>query len=92
MRLVHPYIFEVIQASEGLRCLQLCSFTGLSQNPQHDCDWKKDIQRMVKVRGTLGDDLVQEMIQSKTCLKQSQLEQLAQNLVTMQLELDMSSD
>lgn len=33
-----------------------------------------------------------EMIQSKACLRQSQLEQVAQDRVTVQLKLDMSSD
>lgn len=62
MGLVCLCISEVIawpSAPEVLRCLQLGSFTGLSQNPQHDCDWKEQIQRIVAVRGTFGDDSVQ---------------------------------
>lgn len=70
-----------------LRCLQLGSFTGLSQNPQHDCDWKEQIQRMVAVRGTFGDDSVQGLFKAESARASC-----SRSCDSVQLELDMSSD
>lgn len=70
-----------------LRCLQLGSFTGLSENPQPDCGWKEQIQRMVGVRGTFEDYLVQGLFKAESARASC-----SRSCDFVHLELDMSSD